>query len=188
LSKSAGLDRLSNMTTSLLTTALLASALLVPAPALGQTPGPAGPPAPADAPARATATLADFRWLIGEWDGTGLGGESQEMWSPPADGAMMGMFRQLNGGKLVFYEFLTLVERDGSIVLRLKHFHPDLTGWEEKAQVLEFPLVSLTPTRATFNAMTFTHETADAFSVRLRLKDKAGSVREEIFEYRRVRR
>lgn len=86
------------------------------------------------------------------------------------------------------YEFLTLVERDGSVVLRLKHFHPDLTGWEEKAQVLEFPLVSLTPTQATFNAMTFTHDTPDAFNVRLRLKDKSGTVREELFEYTRVKR
>ncbi len=170
------------MTTSLLPTALLTLALLVPASAIGQTPG------PADTTSRATATLADFLWLIGEWDGTGLGGETQEMWSPPAGGAMMGMFRQLKGGQLVFYEFLTLVERDGAVVLRLKHFHPNLTGWEEKTQVLEFPLVSLTPTQATFNAMTFTHDTPDAFSVRLRLKDKSGTVREELFEYTRVKR
>ncbi|HUE86125.1 MAG TPA: DUF6265 family protein [Vicinamibacterales bacterium] len=170
------------MTTLLTTAALLTSILLAAAPALAQTPG------PAETAARAKATLADFSWLIGEWDGTGLGGETQEMWSPPAGGAMMGLFRQLKAGQLVFYEFLTLVERDGSVVLRLKHFHPDLTGWEEKAQVLEFPLVSLTPTQAVFNAMTFAHETPDAFSVRLRLEDKSGTVREELFEYRRVRR
>ena len=176
------------MTTPLLAIALLTCALLLPAPAVGQTPGSSEPPIPPATPARAVATLADFQWLIGEWDGTGLGGETQEMWSPPAGGAMMGMFRQLKGGQLVFYEFLTLVERDGSVVLRLKHFHPDLTGWEEKAQVLEFPLISLTATQATFNAMTFTHETSDAFSVRLRLKDKSGSVREELFEYKRIRR
>ena len=169
------------MTPPILTAALL-TLTLTPTAAIAQ------PPGPVDAPTPATATLTDFQWLVGEWDGTGLGGETQELWSPPAGGAMMGMFRQLKAGQLVFYEFLTLVERDGSVVLRLKHFHPDLTGWEEKAQVLEFPLVSLTATQATFNAMTFTHDTADAFTVRLRLKDTAGVVREEVFAYRRVRR
>jgi hypothetical protein len=169
------------MTTPLLATALLTLAFL-PAPAMGQAPG------SGDTSTSAKAALTDFLWLVGKWDGTGLGGETQEMWSPPAGGAMMGMFRQLKAGQLVFYEFLTLVERDESVVLRLKHFHPDLTGWEEKAQVLEFPLVSLTATQATFNAITFTHDTPDAFSVRLRLKDKAGVVREEVFAYRRVRR
>jgi hypothetical protein len=173
------------MTTPLTATALLACALLAPTSSFAQTPGARSAATPSTP---VTATLADFLWLIGEWDGTGLGGSTQEMWSPPAGGAMMGMFRQLKGGQLAFYEFLTLVERDGSVVLRLKHFHPDLTGWEEKAQVLEFPLVSLTPTQATFNAMTFTHETSDAFTVRLRLKDKEGTVREELFEYKRVRR
>jgi hypothetical protein len=170
-----------------LSTTLLACALLIPASAFGQTPGAPETPSP-DVPPRAAATLADFSWLIGEWDGTGLGGATQELWSPPAGGAMMGMFRQLNGGKLVFYEFLTLVERDATVVLRLKHFHPDLTGWEEKAQVLEFPLIGLSPTQATFNAMTFTHQASDAFTVTLRLKDKNGTVREEVFQYTRVKR
>jgi hypothetical protein len=133
------------------------------------------------------ATLEDFRWIVGHWTGTGLGGTSEEMWMPPAGGAILGSFRQLKDGKIAFYELLTLLERDGTVVLRLKHFNADLTAWEEKAQVLEFPLVELTPTKAAFNAMTLTHEGKDAFRVTLRLREKDGTVREEVFEYRRVR-
>ena len=167
------------MTPKPLHSALVIVAILVPALGAAQT--------TASNIAPAKATLDDFKWIAGHWTGTGLGGVSEEMWSPPAGGAMMGSFRQLRDGKVEFYEFLTFLERDGTVVLRLKHFHPDLKGWEEKDQVLEFPLVELTPTKAVFNAMTFTHESKDAFRVTLRLRDrKTGEIREELFEYRRV--
>lgn len=159
---------------------LLATALAVASVTTARAQTPAGPPA--------RATLTDFAWIVGHWTGTGLGGTSEEMWMPAAGGAMLGSFRQVKDGKVVFYELLTLLERDGTVVLRLKHFNADLTGWEEKAHALEFPLVALTPTQAVFNAMTFTHEDKDAFRVHLRLRDsKTGTTREEVFEYKRVR-
>ena len=134
------------------------------------------------------ATLADFAWLAGHWTGTGLGGSSEEMWMPAAGGAMLGSFRQMKDGAVVFYELLTFVERDDTVVLRLKHFNADLTGWEEKAQVLEFRLVELTATKAVFDAMTFLRDGDDAFRVTLRIRDrKTGDVREEVFQYRRLR-
>jgi hypothetical protein len=135
----------------------------------------------------AKATLNDIAWIAGHWTGTGMGGVSEEMWMPPAGGVMLGSFRQLQDGKVVFYELLTFAEREGTVVLRLKHFNADLTGWEEKAQVLEFPLVEMTPTQAVFNAMTFTREGKDAFRVNLRLRDRqTGDLKEEVFQYRRV--
>ena len=137
----------------------------------------------------AKATLSDFAWLAGQWSGPAMGGTSEEMWTAPAGGAIQGMFRLLKDGKVVFYELLTLTERDGSVVLRLKHFNADLTGWEEKAQVLEFPLVKITPTEAHFSSIVFRHADPDAFTVTVRMRDKAaGTVREEVFAYTRVRR
>jgi hypothetical protein len=137
----------------------------------------------------AKATLSDFTWLVGHWSGPGLGGTSEEMWTTPADGSMPGMFRLVRDGKVVFYELLTLTERNGGVVLRLKHFNADLTGWEEKAQVLEFPLIKITPTEAHFTSMVFRHADPDAFTVTLRMRDKqTGTVREELFTYARVRR
>jgi hypothetical protein len=138
-------------------------------------------------PPAAKASLSDFEWIVGHWSGTGLGGTSEEMWMPPAGGAILGSFRQLKDGAVVFYELLTFLERSGTVVLRLKHFNADLTGWEEKAQVLEFRLVEITPTKAVFDAMTFERDGKDAFRVVLRMRDrKTGEVREEVFQYKRV--
>src|SRR5262245_27094154 len=69
------------------------------------------------------ATIADMSWLSGHWEGEGLGGVSEEMWSPPKNGVMMGMFRLVRDGKPIFYELLTMVEEKGTLYLRLKHFN-----------------------------------------------------------------
>jgi len=136
----------------------------------------------------ANATLSDFAWLVGRWTGPGLGGTSEEIWTGPGGGSMQGMYRLLRDGKIVFYEILTLTEKDGSVVLRLKHFNPDLTGWEEKGDLVEFPLVKVTPTEAHFKGMVFSHPEKDAFSVLLTIEDrKTGKVREERFTYTRVK-
>ena len=52
------------------------------------------------------ATIADMAWLAGHWIGGGLGGLTEEVWSPPRNGVMMGMFRLVRDGKPIFYELL----------------------------------------------------------------------------------
>jgi len=139
-----------------------------------------------EAPAR--ATLEDMKWFAGEWTGTGLGGVADEIWSSPASGAMMGMFRLVKDGKVVFYEFLTLVEQDGSLVLKLKHFHPDLVGWEEKADSVKFPLLKIEDGEIAFDGLKMRREGEDGLTVIVTiLNRKDGSVREEPFNMRRVR-
>jgi hypothetical protein len=131
------------------------------------------------------ATIADMAWLAGRWTGPALGGTSEEIWSPPAHGTMMGMYRLLKDGKPVFYELLTLVEEHGSLVLRLKHFNPDMTGWEEKDKSLAFPLVAREPGAMHFEGMSF-HPRGDALTVYLAIGQKDGKVREETFTYTRA--
>lgn len=131
------------------------------------------------------ATLADMHWLVGHWTGTALGGFVEEIWSEPRGGAMMGMFRLVKGDTPVFYELLHVVEVDGSLAIRLKHFNRDLTGWEEKAQVREFRLVAIRDGAYHFEGMIF-YPTADTLKVVLSIGQKDGSVREETFTYRRV--
>ena len=132
------------------------------------------------------ATLTSFTWFEGAWAGTGLGGTCEEAWSRPAGGAMMGMFRFLKGNAVVFYEFLTLVEQNGTVVLKLKHFNPDLTGWEEKAHFVTFRLLKLTPTEAFFEGLTFRRVGDDRMQIFLALRDRVdGTVREEEFAYTR---
>ena len=131
------------------------------------------------------ATIADMAFLAGHWTGPALGGTSEEIWSPPAHGTMMGMYRLLRDGKPVFYELLTLVEEGGSLTLRLKHFHPNLVGWEEKDESVSFPLVKKEPGAVHFDGMSF-HPRGDELVVYLAIRQKDGSVREETFKYRRA--
>ena len=133
------------------------------------------------------ATLQDMAWFAGHWIGSGLGGECEETWSRPAAGAMMGMFRLLKDGKVVFYEFLTLIEHEGSLLLKLKHFNPDLTGWEEKADFMKFRLLKLEPEAAYFEGLTFKRVGRDKLEIFLAIRNRAdGSVREEKFEMNRA--
>ena len=95
-------------------------------------------------------TAADLAWLAGRWLGTRAGDEIEEIWSGPAGGTLMGMFRWLRGGKVRFFEIITLEPAGAGMVLRLKHFDPGLLGWEEKDQSVTFDLVALSGGDAVF--------------------------------------
>lgn len=138
-----------------------------------------GAPAPA-------ATLADLHWLPGRWVGEGLGGAVEELWGPAEGGTMLGTFRLLRDGVPAFYEFMAVTELDGSLVLRLKHFHPDLRGWEERDQVVAFPLVRMDAGTAWFDGLTLHRAAADAMDIHVRFRGRDGSQHEERLRYRRV--
>lgn len=69
-------------------------------------------------PAPAKATIGDLSWLAGAWVGSRSSGSSiEERWSPPLGGAMLAVSRTVNtSGKMVAFEFLRIVERDGGLV------------------------------------------------------------------------
>ncbi len=69
-------------------------------------------------PKPAPATIADLAWLSGAWVGTRSSGSSvEERWSPPLGGAMLAVSRTVNtSGKMVAFEYLRIVERDGGLV------------------------------------------------------------------------
>lgn len=132
------------------------------------------------------ATLADMAWLAGQWVGPAFGGEAEEIWSAPKAGSMMGMYRLVRGGKPIFYEFQTLVEQNGSLILRLKHFKPDLTGWEEKQKSIDFPLVNIKQGIVQFEGLSFHREGDAKLTIYLAIERKNGAVHEETFSYSRV--
>lgn len=102
------------------------------------------------------ASLKRMDWLVGQWVGEGIqGGPAIESWLPPTGGTMVGTFvQQTDEGGIMFTEHLYLMEEEGSLVLRLKHFNADLTGWEEKDDMLTFRLVAMEPCAAYFRALT----------------------------------
>jgi hypothetical protein len=136
---------------------------------------------------RPAATLADLAWLVGTWQGKGLGGFTEDIWAEPRAGAMPGLFRVVKDGQVLFYEILTFVESEGSLELRLKHFHPDLKGWEERDQVRSFPLVAKSERELFFDHITFTRLGDDEFECVVAIRSADGTEREEPFHYRRVR-
>ena len=98
------------------------------------------------------ATVADFAWLTGEWQGEIGGDFIDEQWGPPAGGAMLGMFRWIKkDGKVVIYELLALEPAGESVVLLLRHIKPGLIALEDKEEALAFHLVSYRPGEAVFD-------------------------------------
>ena len=69
-------------------------------------------------PTPAKAVIGDLSWLAGAWVGTRSSGSSiEERWSPPLGGAMLAVSRTVNtSGKMVAFEYLRIVERDGGLV------------------------------------------------------------------------
>jgi hypothetical protein len=102
------------------------------------------------------ATIAQMDWLEGRWIGEGIGGaRAMESWLPRSGPTMVGTFvQETAGGEIQFSEILYLTEEEGTLVLRLKHFNADLTGWEEKDAMLTFRLVNIEPCAAYFHALT----------------------------------
>jgi hypothetical protein len=130
------------------------------------------------------ATLDAIAWLAGRWVGEGLGGWNEEVWGAPQGGVMMGMYRLLKDGKPVLYEFLMIVEEQGTLVLKLKHFNPDFSGWEEKADFVDFPLVAVEPAAIHFNGLSFVRHGDAELRIYLLLRGPDGTVREEEFRLR----
>lgn len=128
-----------------------------------------------------TFNIEDFSWLVGSWTGDGFGGISHETWAEPVNGTMMGMYRHINAdGDLVFYEFLLLDETG----LRLKHFHPDLTGWEEKDDMTTFELISYTTDKIELKGLTFEKKSDTEMTIALKMKRSDG-IHTEIFNMKR---
>ncbi len=69
-------------------------------------------------PTPAKAAIADVAWIAGAWVGTRSSASSmEERWSPPLGGAMLAVSRTVNtSGKMVAFEYLRIVEREGGLV------------------------------------------------------------------------
>jgi len=130
------------------------------------------------------AKLEAVAWIAGRWQGTGMGGQIEETWNPPQSGVMMGMFRFV-GEDNTFYELLTMIEQEETILLRLKHFDKDLKGWEEKDKTVEFKLVEITNSEVRFEGLTFRRIDADTIHVFV-VVSKGEKKNEIKFEYHRV--
>lgn len=132
-----------------------------------------------------SASVEEFAWMGGHWMGEFLGGMAEEVWTPPLGGSMLGTFKLVRSDTASLYEIMALVEENGSVVLKLKHFNPDLSGWEEKDEHVAFPLVKLEENAAYFDGLTFQRISDDTLQGYLVMKTAEG-VNEASFTYRLV--
>ena len=140
-----------------------------------------------DGQAPPRATVDQLGWLAGTWTGEGIGGaKATEVYSPPGAGTVAGHFVQEDGeGGVEFFEIMQIAEVDGSLVYRLKHFTGELIGWEEKDQLVSFPLVAIEPRAIYFNGLTLRLD-GDTLVSAVLVRQRDGSVRELVFRYRRA--
>ncbi|MCG8506809.1 MAG: DUF6265 family protein [Sphingomonadales bacterium] len=130
--------------------------------------------APALGLAQDKVSIDDFAFLTGYWKGTGLGGEVEEVWMPPVDGRMFGIFKLSGDGELSFTEYMEITQQEGQWVVRLKHFNPDFSGWEEKDDHVTFHLDSVRENEALFGGLTYKVSNGNELEVTVRLNYSDG--------------
>lgn len=165
----------------LMLTSLLALFALIAGAQSSQTENTLALDSPDNAP---KAVVQDLNWMVGRWEGEGFGGIVEENWNPAIGGTMVGSFRLVKDGAPNFYELLAIVPEGESLVYKVKHFNPDLSGWEEKDESVSFPLVRLARDTAFFAGLTIIRN-GDQLRHYLSFKDKNGKNQEASLNYKR---
>lgn len=111
---------------------------------------------------RPAATLDDASWLVGSWSGTAFGGNFEAVWNPPSAGTMIGLFKLFGDDGVSFYEILLLSVEEGTLSLKVKHFDPDFSAWEDKQDYHNFRLVKKEKDALHFGGISFYKRGDDA--------------------------
>ena len=135
-----------------------------------------------DSDSRPTATLEDVSWLVGSWSGEAFGSNFEEVWNPASAGSMVGMWKLLKDDQVVFYELMLLVEEEGSLSIKVKHFSEDFTAWEDKEEFVQFRLVKISSDEVHFRGLSFYRINDDEIHAYIVMKHD-GAVREERMTY-----
>lgn len=135
-------------------------------------------------------TVQDLAFMAGKWTTHSAWGDMEENWSLPLGNSMMCSYRCIKDGKVIFYEFIVIEQRDSGPVMLLRHFSPGNIGWEEKDKPYEYPLMFLEPDKARFErpdkktALTFHRTGRETMQVILERQDKDGRWVEDVFDYK----
>ncbi len=135
-----------------------------------------------DSEFRPTASLADVSWLVGSWSGEAFGSNFEEVWNPASAGSMVGMWKLLKDDQVVFYELMLLVEEEGSLSIKVKHFSEDFTAWEDKEEFIQFRLVKIAADEVHFAGISFYRIDDNEIHSYIVMKHD-GEVREEKMTY-----
>ncbi len=131
-----------------------------------------------------SANPSIMNWIVGNWKGEAFGGKVRETWTSLGDGLLIGMFSLVKDDKPVFYEFMTFTEEKGELMLKLKHFHPNLVSWEEKEKTTNFRFIKKVGNRFYFSGLTFENNGKNSVTIYLALTQD-GKTSEEVFRFAR---
>jgi len=130
-------------------------------------------------------TIEDAAWLAGRWVGEGFGGQMEEAWAPPVGGQMVGHFRYWRDGTPQFYEIMLLDVAEGGVRMRVKHFNPDFTAWEDRGAWVTFAPISAGPEALIFDGLEIRREGEDRIVMHLRMR-RGEAVTTEILRFQRA--
>ena len=136
------------------------------------------------------AAIKDLSFISGHWTLQHEWGDMEEVWSAPMGNNMMGSYRCVKEGKVVFYEFMVIEQKDSVPVLYLRHFGPGSVAWEEKEAPGIYTLVLLQKGKAQFKekdsgtTLTFTRQSPTQLQIVLDSKTSEGTPEKVVFDFR----
>ena len=125
----------------------------------------------ADGEQHPEATLDDANWLIGSWTGTAFGKRFEEVWNPPSAGSMVGMFKLFGDDGVSMYELMVMTIEDGTLSLKIRHFGPDFTAWEDKTEDVTLRLVKKDDDALHFGTISFYRRNDDRIDAYVLFED-----------------
>ena len=137
-----------------------------------------------DPDSRPAATFADVAWLTGSWIGEAFGGSFEEVWNPPSAGSMVGMFKTVDGDDVGFYELMLLVEVEGSLSLKVKHFDANFFAWEDKEGFANFRFIKADENAIHFSGFSLYKVSEDEMRGYVAIRE-GEEIREEKLTYHR---
>jgi hypothetical protein len=127
------------------------------------------------------ASISQIAWLAGVWTGGGGPVSLEEHWTPAAGGAMLAVSRTVKGDRMEAFEFLRIVERDGTLVY---------IAQPNGSPPTEFRLSAITKEGATFENKAHDFPKVIAYAKKpdgtLEARVSDGGQRGETFSFRRV--
>jgi hypothetical protein len=123
--------------------------------------------------------LNKLSWLVGNWQGEAFGGICEESWTAASGGTMSGTFKLIHSDKATTYELMIIGSDSTGSWLRLKHFNPDFSGWEEKDAYVTFPFLSQSEQSLEFDGLTYRLRDDGMLEINVVLGNEDGSTHTE---------
>lgn len=137
-------------------------------------------------PVHSQELINKLDWLEGSWVTEKWGGVMEEYWSAPSGNTIIGMYRFTVNDTVNFTEHFMIIEEEGNLILKLKHFDKNFHGWEEKNKYVEFPFIEMKNNYVKFDGIVYELVNKDTLKAYVNL-DRESEGKIEEFVYNRIK-